>query len=40
MSCDWCSHTDGQHLESIFGDERKCFADDCTCEVSLPIEED
>lgn len=35
MSCDWCGHTDGDHLESIVqGDPKRCFADGCECEVA------
>lgn len=35
MSCDWCGHTDGDHLESVeTGGPDRCFADDCECEVA------
>ena len=37
MSCDFCNHATGDHLESLFGDGVKCFHEDeegktCDCE--------
>lgn len=35
MSCDWCGHADGYHLESVVaGDPKRCFSENCECEVA------
>ena len=38
MTCFQCSHADGYHLDSLYGSERKCFYEDCDCEVQTENE--